>query len=277
MAPDGTGQRPVTTGTLNYEWPSAADDGTIVASDMSGLIHRFTAAGKELGTFATAAVGATEDAPAETPTHVRVSPDGTKVAYDEAIDSDVTTLWSDFSAFPNQWLGQEGLLSPSWIGNTRLLLSRDLSASDAGETFALYDLGADNTAVDWFSDLGARWATGFDPVASRDGTRVAVVENDAAETDGAPSRVALRVFAGTSFRCELPLEPADTYDQASPTFSPDGSALAWAESDGIHVAASNCTGEHVVTLQGAWEPFWSAATIPTPAAAAVPKLTLALR
>src|SRR3954447_23240679 len=278
MAPDGTSQAQVTAaGTLRYEWPSAADDGTILAPDTAGMLHRLSPAGAEIGSFATAAVGSTEDAPAETPTHVRISPDGTKVAYDEAIDSDVGTLWSDFSGFPGQTLGQEGLISPSWIGSSRLLLSRDISASDAGETFALYDLGADNTAVDWFSDNGAPWATGFDPVASRDGSRIAVVEDDAAEADGTPTRVALRIFSGTTFKCELPLEAADTYESASPSFSPDASSVAWAESDGIHVASADCRNERVVTLPGAWEPYWSAATLPKTTAAAAPKLSLALK
>src|SRR3954466_5391083 len=141
MAPDGTSQAQVTAaGTLRYEWPSAADDGAILAPDTAGMLHRLAPSGVEIGTFPTAAVGATEDSPAETPTHVRISPDGTKVAYDEAVDGDVTTLWTPADAttlnFPGQSLGQEGLVAPSWIGSAKLLLSRDVAA-EPGETFAL--------------------------------------------------------------------------------------------------------------------------------------------
>src|ERR1700742_5258709 len=49
MAPDGGGARAVTSGGREYEWPSAADDGTILAPDTTGWLHRFTPAGVEVG------------------------------------------------------------------------------------------------------------------------------------------------------------------------------------------------------------------------------------
>ena len=61
MAPDGTRQRQVTSGPLRYEWPSAADDGTIVAPDTDGVLHRLNATGEEVATFRTAAADATDD------------------------------------------------------------------------------------------------------------------------------------------------------------------------------------------------------------------------
>jgi hypothetical protein len=291
MAPDGTGQRAVTRGGRSYEWPSAADDGTIVASDVTGWLHRMTPAGDLIGPpIPTAAAVATEDAPAEAPTHVRISPDATRIAYDEAIGGDVTTLWTPADSttlnFPNQTHGQEGLVAPSWLGNDRLLLSRDVSALVEGAAdFMQYTVGAgDNGAEPLFSDIDAEWATGFAAVASRSARRFAVLADDAAEAGGIPRRLALRLFAGSEFRCEITLPPEDTFSSASPTFSPDETRLAWAEGDGIHVATlgalDDCAAirEQVVTLPGAWEPYWTPASLP--AAAGVPdapRLTLALR
>lgn len=297
MAPDGTGQRPVTNGQARFEWPSAADDGTIVAADETGRLHRLAPTGAALGSpIPTAATTATEDDPAETPTHVRISPDGARIAYDAVINGDPTTLWTPAGAtgleFPGQGVGQEGLVSPSWIGTETLLLSRDITADEPGAiSFSLYDVKlGDGSSEPWFADDGATWATGHDAAASRAGTRIAVLSDDAADNDGAPRRVALRLFTAArpgeppAQRCEIALKPEETYPSASPTFSPDGTRLAWAEGDGIHVATlgalDDCAAirERVVTLPGAWEPYWSPATEPPPAAgtAPAPALTLAV-
>jgi hypothetical protein len=295
MNGDGSDQRALTHREQRYEWPSTADDGTLVASDELGRLHRIGAGGTPLGPpIPTAATVATEDAPAETPTHVRISPDGARIAYDQLIDGDPTTVWTPATAtgltLPGQSFGQQGYLAPSWIGNDRLVLSRDVT-SDAPAAIALYAAGGgDNSEEPWFSDEASEWATGFDAAASRDGTRIAVVENDAADNDGVPTRAVLRLFtaaapgAPPSFRCELELEAADTTALASPTFSPDGTRIAWAESDGIHAATLGSLGdcgairEQVLTLPGAWEPHWSAAPAPpVPAGAPTPaKLALAV-
>lgn len=273
MSPDGTGQRQLTSGAT-YEWPSAADDGTFVAADSAGQLHRWSAAGAELNVIPVAPFDDTdEEAPTETPTHVRVSPNGALVAYDQAIEGDVATLVTDVGATTATLFEQDGLVTPSWIGNERLLLTRDISFDTEGPALSHYDVGGSVTP--WFSDPATAWATGFDAAAGRDGARLAVVVNDAAEHEGTPTRVALRVYAGTSFRCEIELETSDSYPSFSPSLSPDGTRVAWAESDGIHVASSSCTGERVVTLPGAWEPHWSAYSQPVDTS--VPKLTLAMR
>ncbi len=143
MDPDGRGQRALTHGEHRYEWPSAADDGVVVALDEAGRLHRFSPAGTPLGApIPTAATGATEDTPAETPMRVRISPDGSKIAYDEVIDGEITTLWTPATAtgleFPGQAQGQAGFVAPSWIGNGLLALSRDVTSEAACTGRALH-------------------------------------------------------------------------------------------------------------------------------------------
>jgi hypothetical protein len=271
VAPDGSGERALTA-SGGYEWPSAADDGTIAAAGPNGSLYRFTPQGAAIGDpTPTQATFADEDLPAEPPTHVRISPDATKIAYDEVIDFAVTALWTPAGSttldFPNQLAGQEGLESPSWIGSAQYLLSRDVTFADPDlATFALYDTDdGDDSAADWFSDDGAPWATGFDAAATRDATQVAVVEDDAANNDGTPTRVALRLFTGTTFRCELPLGTDESYTGASPTFSPDGTRLAVAQADGIHVVTvgdlSNCAAikQRTIGRPGDTQPYWTPA------------------
>ena len=137
--------------------------------------------------------------------------------------------------------------------------------------FSRYGIGReDNSAEPWFGDSAAAWATGFDAAASRDGTRIAVMEDDSADKDGTPRRGPAplhgrRARRAPAFRCQLALAAADTYGSASPTFSPDGTRLAWAESNGIHVATSGpwrLRGDPRAgrDAPGAWEPNWTPAT-----------------
>ena len=272
-------QRALTHGEQRYEWPSTADDGTLVASDELGRLHRIARDGTALGPpIPTAATVATEDVPAETPTHVRLSPDGARIAYAQLIDGDPTTLWTPATAtdlnFPGQALGQQGFIAPSWIGNDRLVLSRDVT-SDAPSASRCTPSGAATTA----RSRGSTTPRAPGPPAMRPWPRATGRGSRCSKTTRLTTKASRPVWccacsprpvrgrrrpSGASSR----LEAADTFALASPTFSPDGTRIAWAESDGIHAATlgtlEDCGAirEQVLTLPGAWEPHWSAAPAP---------------
>ena len=229
---------------------------------------------------------ATEDVPAETPTHVRISPDGARIAYDQVIDGDPTTLWTPASAtgldFPGQTDGQ-ALPGRAVVDRQRRAAAEQgrRRAGAGRDVLALRDRRRrrDRGAVVQRrrGDLGDGVRRGG--LALRDADR------------GARGRRRRQRRARRSGSCcgsSPPTRPArprrsaassaldarrDTYSSASPTFSPDGTRLAWAESDGIHVATlgalTDCAAirEQVVTLPGAWEPYWTPATPATPAPA----------
>jgi hypothetical protein len=292
MRPDGSGQRRVAEG--QYAWPSQADDGTIVAVDAGGTLHRMSASGVPIGApLPSPATNAGEDDAIEPPSHVRISPDGKRIAYDLQAAGGATTLWTPADAtgldFPGQDAGQESLVAPSWIGSDRLLLTRDVAAfGDTAQQFAVYTPGGgDDSAQPWFSSSVSDWASGQEGVMSRSGQNLAVLADDAPENEGVPTRVALELFSvdfpggRAQFSCELQLPVTEAVEHTSPSFSPDGTRLAWAQEDGIHVIAlssGHCTGpERVLATPGAWEPYWSRAaeTAPAPAAKLALRLTVA--
>ena len=296
---DNSGARQFTVHPYNWSSPSMADDGTVVLagglervnpdgsdSDGSSELYRFRGDGNQIGTFTpTYGSYSTPACPAYPPSSVRVSPDGSKIAYGIygcGGGGYQTALWTPAGStrlsFPNQSIGQEDFWDPIWINNSRFTISHagpPVFGAHWGEHLVS---DGDNVGEGWAeSAMDDRAA---EAVISRDGKEAAVFFNDAAGfSDGKPRHVDLWVYSNPAMpadfnagygtppaTCKFPLDAAKLgdIDNLSPSLSPDGSKVLWGDSAGVELkslgdVASGCDGASpVVTIvPGGSQPFYA--------------------
>ena len=303
---DGERQFQVTS-TGAYQDVSQADDGTMIA--LSGVrLHKLDRMGNVLADFDTP-VSDTRP-PAQRvfwgPLDPAISPDGKQVAYswyymtqsqdptcyppecyttiNEAgtgySHSDRQTGW-DEPGFKKHG----GWRNPVWVDNSTTLIS-DMTHWPNTEVTVDDRTATDNQARLWFTDdlTGNPSGNATEGDITRDTKRMAYVTGESEES---LTLYYVPVFP-REFRDNEPYPKGSAFPVScyrygtpaggrfrSPTFSPSGGKLAWADSEGVKVvdvpdfaAAGNCTADGAsqtssMLIPGAAEPDWGPADVPT--------------
>ena len=284
---DGSGQYQVTLdGTAGepYRSPSQADDGTIFAIKGSGTdatFHKMKQNGQLL------APPFESSAPGTGPLEATISPNGLVAAYSfltitdyscypyrcGAIDGRVFYTYSHRFTPSDELYGPQTYGDdPSWINNGRIVFANGSS------TLWTDGWGAEE-ARGWFGDYGM---TGNDYGAEgqsfRDaevvGNTIGLIRVNEGHIDDPPAdgttSIQLYSFSGgtfsesdtvtaTCFIRKVGTPPA----MEDPTFSPDGSMIAWQEPDGIWSATTVCEDGKILRriITGGSEPDWGPANV----------------
>jgi hypothetical protein len=298
---DGSRTRQLTTDG-GYASPSQADDGTIGAIRNKQLV-RLSPDGRLLnapipamGTSGRGAIGG--------PYEARISPDGTRFAYYFYVqtsfdDYENDIRWIDTGSY-GAWTYADHFTSPAtesefhrsftqpeWITNDRLLGTQGMFmnmwtwklGTGHGYTYpgAQWWFGLRDPVDEW-GVAAYHWYD--DPALSRDGARIAMTDQGQqlviAATNGPawsgeppypePDYVNPDSgFAEPTIVCRGPVAKTE-----NPTWSLDGSRVAYGAPDGVHVANADCSGDTLL-VPGGSEPAFGPANVQ---AATTPGLSL---
>ena len=278
--PDGSGAYQVTTdGSTDspYRSPSQADDGTITAGHGDEIV-RMTQNGTVRNRIDPPvlmnSVGHPMDGP---PVDVAISPDGARIAYTfagyacppgaDCGGRTVTAYTAADHLTPPAAGGTTYLRDPSWVTN-----SRTVQFGGAGSQVNLHDIGS-ASAAHWFDDYDyADPPTDLgDGEVSPQGSDIALLRGYGDSTTLIWYRVTGDVRTGNPGVPDVGhgCATGQQAGTAGPTWSPDGTSLAWQErnpqtgQDEIWVKrqAADCAVQPVRAVAGASAPDWGPADV----------------
>jgi hypothetical protein len=283
--PDGSGQRRVTRKTrhpVRFAHATQADNGTIVALVGGTRLYRFARSGKQLGKPRRIASGLSNEGPLhQLAAAPEVSPNGKRVVLYQTLLQDTSgpngthgvTLLAVFVEYRSATNGRklrevhepgDYYQNPSWIDDNRILF------------FAPYNGFAPQVFTDQFGGSRQGWfADEFngedsfsrqlldDGELARTGDRLALIKGTNVQGDSAGAVV--QVYSVSSL--STPPTPACSFRPpgsgpfSGPSWSPDGSSVAWSDPSGVWVAAidpaaPDCAAAPRLVAAGGKEPDW---------------------
>ncbi|HET6876004.1 MAG TPA: hypothetical protein VFH38_00590 [Jatrophihabitans sp.] len=283
---DGTHDRVVKKGS--WYFVSMDNHGVIAAMAADGRsapdgstgysVYRMSKTGKILGRTPTPVDYSSFGCPTYPSEHVSLSPDGTTLAYDYSDCNGEHVVWAPASG-KLRLHAYGDYFAPQWRSAKQLVISHfgtTLTANQA--TVGLWTTSG--RPKGWTAGLADSWATSYHAAATRDGTKIALIEDDAANYfDAVPRHV--RLVFGTAAgpgrpvktRCAISLPPnlyaASNWRGTTPavlSFRPDGNLLAWDAGNGIwtartrSLAACTKTSLHAqLWIRGGGYPYFSPA------------------
>jgi WD40-like Beta Propeller Repeat len=287
---NGKGQRAITkNGTPGnpYRSPAYSDRGVITAVRGRRDIHFFNRRGRPLRKKRDLTGGPTPPFDSVIVDH-SISPNGQRLASTlwittragsprpgEPTGTDYdTSVWYSRAANGRLQGTTDGAQNATWATNTRPIVFAPYVYHSADAW--IVDLGNPNDPTQWFQDREV-----VDPLDPSDGEplndgeltraqdKIAVVRGPSTVASSTPTM--LRVYAVSSLsarpteRCDLRSAPNSRIE--SPSWSPDGSQLAWSERDGIWVSpisdgAGDCGAAPRRLIAGGSQPDWGPANAP---------------